>query len=234
MPQDDGSESDRGATAHDVQSPASGLPTRARDGDEGDAFIAPDFLAPISLEQALHACPVKATTLGTFFQFIHTSLKKRPTDAVRAACEGQPTLRWVPFKQYPLRDFMRLAYHAVDALYPEMPRGEGLRRIGWMSYPSFASTMAGRVVLFAFGQRMEDVFSAGPKSYRLGLPNAAVVSRRLGERHYRLEMREVHSFAETYHCGVVEGVILAHGSKPDVRVRRYARSCDVDFDVGWS
>jgi len=164
---------------------------------------------------------------------VHAAVSRLPAAQQQIAYEGQPTLRWIAFRQYSLRDFMRLAYNAARAVHPSLPRGEGLRRIGWMSYPSFAATMAGRVVLFAFGDRIENVLTAAAKSYRLALPCANITTERVDERHYRLLMRDVPSFAETMHCGVLEGAIKEHGFEPEMLVRRGATPADVDFDIRW-
>lgn len=196
-------------------------------------FTAPPFDAPIALEAYVRDCPPEATTLGTFFQYVYASLGVRSRSDIEAACEGLTTRRWVAFKQYPLRDFIRLAHNTARLAHSAVSRGEGLRRLGRMAYPAFASTMAGRVVLFAFGDKLEDVLDAGPKSYRLALPRARVTVQRLGERHYAYEMRDTFCFPETYHCGVIEGCIKAYGFEPDVRLRRCGSGTDVDYDVRW-
>lgn len=67
---------------------------------------------------------------------------------------------------------MRLAHNGAKLAYLRLALSDGLRRIGWMSYPSFAATMAGRVVLFALGESLEDVVRAAPKAYGIGLPGA--------------------------------------------------------------
>jgi uncharacterized protein (TIGR02265 family) len=129
---------------------------------------------------------------------------------------------------------MRMAHNAAKIVHPELPLSDGLRRIGWRSYPSFAATMAGRVVLFALGDQLEDVVRSAAKAYGIGLPGAAVESRQLGERHWRFAMRDVYSFVDTYHYGVLEGAILAFSHKPDIRLRRLDRSSDAEFEVRWT
>jgi uncharacterized protein (TIGR02265 family) len=199
-----------------------------------DDFVGPAFDAPISLEAHLEECRPDATTLGTFFQYVYNALARCSPEAREAACERLPVRRWIPFKQYPLRDYLPFAYQAARVLHPGVPLGEGLRRVGALSYPSFASTMAGRVVLFAFGERLDDVITAAGKSYRLALPAAQVHQTRVGERHHVFEIRDVPTFLEVFHCGVIEGAIRAHGYEPNVRFRRYSRRSDGDFDIRWS
>lgn len=196
-------------------------------------FEKPDFDAVVSLDAFLRDCPPDATTLGTFFQYVVASLGVRSKADIDAATEGLPQTRWVAFKQYPLRDFMRLAFNTARIGHSSVSRGEGLRRLGRMAYPSFAGTMAGRVVLFAFGEKLENILDAAPRSYKLALPQSSVVVHKLGERHVHFEMKNLHCFPATYHGGVIEGTIQAYGFEPDVKVRLGASRGDIDFEVRW-
>jgi uncharacterized protein (TIGR02265 family) len=128
---------------------------------------------------------------------------------------------------------MRLAHNGAILAFPRSALSEGLRRMGWMSYPSFAATMAGRVVLFALGETLVDVVRAAPKAYAIGLPGATVTSREIAPQRWRFELRDVYSFVDSYQYGVLEGAVLAFSRKPRVRIRRMARLCDADFDVQW-
>jgi uncharacterized protein (TIGR02265 family) len=200
----------------------------------GDAdFVVPDFADDVPLERYLALCPNDALTRGTFFLHVRDQVAKaygKPPDAL---FEGVSERRWLPFRTYPLREFMRLAHNGAKLAYPRLALSDGLRRIGWMSYPSFAATMAGRVVLFALGESLEDVVRAAPKAYGIGLPGAKVTSREMGPQHWRFELRDVYSFADSYHYGVLEGTVLAFSRKPEIRMRRLARLSDADFDVRW-
>jgi uncharacterized protein (TIGR02265 family) len=192
-----------------------------------------DFDADVPLEVYLRECPASATTRGTFFQYV-AELARGANGAVDGRIfAGITDRRWVPFKSYPLRDFMRLCHNATKLAYPALSTGEALRRVGWVCYPSFAATMAGRIVLFAFGMTLEDVLLAAPKSYEHGLSGSAARTTRVGDRHFHAELRGVYSFAGTYHVGVVEGAIRAFGYQPDIRLRVSARRCDVDLDIHW-
>jgi uncharacterized protein (TIGR02265 family) len=214
-----------------VKSFSSAWPSRRPEDGE---FLEPTWTEDVSLERYLEACPAHAETLGTFFAHV----RQHVIDALGALpdefFEGVSKKSWLPFRSYPLRDFMRVAYAAARLAYPNLSRSDGLRRIGWRSYPSFAATMAGRVVLFALGDELDDVVRASPKAYRLGLPGCSVEVTRVGERHYRYEMRDVHSFVDSYHYGVLEGAILAFKHRPDIRLRRLDRLCDAEFEVRWT
>jgi uncharacterized protein (TIGR02265 family) len=198
-----------------------------------EGFFTPTFADEVSLDRYLVACPADATTRGTFFLHVRDHVAKELGRVPDALFDGIARRAWLPFHTYSLREFMRLAHNGARLAYARLPTSDGLRRIGWMSYPSFAATMAGRVVLFAFGDQLEDIVKAAPKAYGVGLPGATVTSRELGPRHWRFSLRDVYSFADAYHYGVIEGAVLAFSREPHIRLRLLGRPCDADFDVRW-
>jgi uncharacterized protein (TIGR02265 family) len=198
-----------------------------------EGFEKPDFTHEVDFDRYVAACPATATTRGTFFQHVRDhvcqALKREP----ERLYQGIARRAWLPFHSYPLAEFMRLAHNAARLVHPNRPTSDGLRRIGRLSFPSFAATMAGRVVLFALGDRLSDVVKVVPTAYRLTLPSAVVSVRQIAERRYRYEMRTVHSFVDTYHYGVFEGAGIALRQPLDISVRRHTRSCDADFEIAW-
>jgi uncharacterized protein (TIGR02265 family) len=199
---------------------------------------APDSLGPslghaVDVERYLKACPQDESTQGTFLQYIRDEVVKRMGGAPPKLFDGLPRDRWLPFLKYPLRELMHLAVNAAHILYPKLPLSEGLRRVGWFAYPSFAATMAGRVVLFAFGETLDDVVRAVPKAYAITVPDAQVTLTLQTDRHFRLEFRGVHCFVDTYHRGVIEGAIWCHGFDPSVEVTLGSRLCDANMVADW-
>jgi uncharacterized protein (TIGR02265 family) len=221
--------------------PSSGPPSRPsaaprpsvapRADDEG--FFTPTFTEDVPLDRYLAACPAKAVTRGTFFLHVRDHVAKELGQVPDTLFEGVSRRSWLPFHTYSLREFMRLAHNGARLSYPRMATSDGLRRIGWMSYPSFAATMAGRVVLFAFGDQLVDVVKAAPKAYGIGLPGATVTSHEVGAQHWRFLLRDVYSFVDAYHYGVLEGTVLAFSRTPRIRMRLLGRASDADFDVRW-
>jgi uncharacterized protein (TIGR02265 family) len=192
----------------------------------------------VDLDTYLAACPPRATTRGTFFTHLRERVREKLGEVPADLLSGLSQVDWRELRSYPLADFMRLAYRAARLLYPATASSEGLRRVGRLAYPSFASTTTGRIVLFALGHELEDVAKACATAYRVTLPDAVVrvlpvsepPSEAASRRRYRVEMRSVYSFVDTYHYGALEGAALALGRNPTVTVRRLGRSCDADFD----
>lgn len=198
----------------------------------------PDSLGPslshsVDVERYLKSCPSDERTQGTFLQYIRDEVVKRTGRPPAKLFEGLPRDRWLPFLKYPLRELMHLVVNAARILHPNLPISEGLRRVGWFAYPSFAATMAGRVVLFALGETLDDVVRSVPKAYAVCVPEAQVTLTLQKERHFRLEFRGVHCFVDTYHRGVIEGAIWCHGFEPSVQVTAGSRICDADMIADW-
>jgi uncharacterized protein (TIGR02265 family) len=200
-------------------------------GDEG--FLVPRFDRTVRLGEYLEHCPPNATTRGTFLSHLCDHVRQELGRDPPELYDGLTSRRWVPFQKCALSDFMKLAYNAAVLVHASLPVAEGLRRIGWLAYPSFAATMAGRVVLFAFGDRMENILEAAPNAYRLTLPEASLRVTAQGPAHYLLELRRVYSFLDSYHVGVIEGTVRAHGHDPEIRLRPRGRPSDADVDLRW-
>jgi uncharacterized protein (TIGR02265 family) len=164
---------------------------------------------------------------------VREQVVKRTGSVPAALLKGLATDRWTPFLSYPLRDFMHLAVNAAGILHPNEPLAEGLRRIGWLAYPSFASTMAGRIVLFAFGEKLEQVVQATPRIFAVTVPGMEVTILERSDRYARLQFHAVYCFADCFMRGVLEGAIWCHGFEPKVTVTVGARPSDADFDTRW-
>ena len=195
--------------------------------------IRPSLAHRIEVERYLKACPLDETTQGVFLQYIRDEVVKRMGSAPSKLFEGLPRDRWVSFSKYPLRELMHLVVNAARVLHPKQPLAEGIRRIGWFAYPSFVATMAGRVVLFAFGDTVEDIVRSLPRAYSICVPDAEASVKEYNGRHLRVELRGVHCFVDTYHRGVLEGALWYHGFEPSVEVTAGPRLCDADLVADW-
>lgn len=192
----------------------------------------PTLSHDVDVARYIRACPADIMTQGTFFRYLRGAVEKKrgPTDALFA---GLARRDWTQFGRYPLRDFMQLAVNAARVMHADVAISEGLRRVGRLAYPSFASTMAGRVVLFAFGDELENMVNAIPKVYALTVPGSHVEVQMVAPAEYRFLYRGVHSFVDTYHLGVLEGAVLEMGFTPRISVLMGQRICDADFGGGW-
>src|SRR5689334_16994743 len=91
------------------------------------------------LEAWIGETPPEATVKGMYVETLLTMLRRRgapsPTDK-----------RYFAFKDYPLRELMRLMVDAIGVLYPELSPREGMIALGRLAFPTLTSTTIGKVI----------------------------------------------------------------------------------------
>ncbi|MBN1607010.1 MAG: DUF2378 family protein [Polyangiaceae bacterium] len=176
--------------------------------------------------------PASAKCKGMFFRDVIEGAREVSFDDTPELRRLLQT-RYVAFKDYPLREHMELTAALAPRLYPDLPTREALRRFGWRAYPTFAASLAGRVVVGLIAGDVERLLDFAPRAIELSLSVGRVASRRLGERHYEIELRNVFGYVDCYYVGVFEGALLHHQRTPELRVRLESLS-DATFDITWT
>jgi uncharacterized protein (TIGR02265 family) len=200
--------------------------------DGGERFRVPDFTRPFELSVYLANTPEDATVKGLFFQDVikFVQLAKRPMAAERLP---QLSRRYVPFRDYPLREHMELTTQVARFLYADVPIREGLRRLGWLVFPGFAESLVGKVIFTIFGDNLDRVYELGPRSFPVSMSHGRAATERVGERHWRISFREIYGFLDCYYIGVIEGPIRRLKKTADVRLDAQSLS-DGLMDVRWT
>jgi hypothetical protein len=88
-------------------------------------------------------------------------------------------------------------------------------------------------VLFAFGEKLEQVVEATPRIFGVTVPGMEVTILERGDRHARLRYRGVYCFADCFMRGVLEGCIWCHGFEPNITVTLESRPSDAEFFARW-
>jgi uncharacterized protein (TIGR02265 family) len=186
-------------------------------------FVDPDLQSPLDVEARLAQTPSSAGAKGMFFEQLARSARRSGV-----ACEA----RYVPFRDYPLQDFMRLLTDYARARFPKLPLREAFRRVGWDAFPTLMNSVAGKVI-FAFARGdAHGVLRLAPDGYKHSLSHCKVSLRVSSPGQVVLEYRDVWNFPECYHVGVVEGACRAFGSEARVRTRVLS-PCNVDMLIRW-
>jgi len=187
-------------------------------------FRALDLHAPLDAAAQIADTPPDKAAKGMFLEQLAHSARK-----LGVPCET----RYVPFRDYPLRDFMQLQAEYARALYPRLPARDAFRRVGWEAFSTLISSVAGRVLYsFASGGGVQGALRLAPQAYKQTLTHCSVTVRLCTPHQVVLEYRDVWNFADCYHVGVVEGACRAFGAEPRVRARVLSR-CDVDLLIRW-
>jgi uncharacterized protein (TIGR02265 family) len=189
-------------------------------------FALPDWQAPLDASAQIAQSPEHGTIKGLYFQaLVDTAASARVTLSA-------PRSRYIAFIDYPLRDYMRLLVSAAKAIHPREPLRNGLRRMGHLAYPAFATTLIGRAIFGVAGHDFGTILSLASRAYSVsGKPVSVTLVERAATRGI-LELRETWNFPDSYQVGVFEGALLAVGLRGEVKVRVLSAS-DVDFEVTW-
>jgi uncharacterized protein (TIGR02265 family) len=175
-------------------------------------FFKPDMTKPLNLFAAQQQCPEAAHARGMFFADIVAEMKahKLPLHSDKV---------YVPFSNYPQREFLALAHYSAQKLYPHVPVREALRLLGQSAYPTFARSMIGRVMFGVLRHDVQAIMKIAPRGYQavLSLGRSEILS--VGDDHVHMRMTDVHTFLDSYQVGVVEGAVMACGRLGTVEVR---------------
>lgn len=196
---------------------------------ESPRFVAPRFDRDLDVEAYLERVPPDAYCKGMFFRDVLEAVRSVDSNAARHLARR----RYLPFKDYPLREHMEMTAEAVRLLYPGTPTREAMRRLGWLAYSSFVDSMIGRIVFGVLGHDMDKIFEVGPKSFEVSLTMGRATAERLGDRHWQYTFESIFGYLDAYYVGVVEGPIRYHGHTPDVRLHLTTLSDGV-MDIRWS
>jgi uncharacterized protein (TIGR02265 family) len=195
----------------------------ARENIAVGEFHEVDLQAPLDVEARIAETPLTATVKGMFMEPLARSARQ-----AGVACEP----RYLAFREYPLRDFMRLLASCARTRYPSTPIRDAFRHLGREAFPALMSSVAGRVIFtFARGDA-RGALRLAPEGYKHSLSHCSVRNRLSTPEQVVLELRAVWNFPECYHVGVVEGGCLAFGPQPKVKTRVLS-PCAVDMLVRW-
>ncbi len=181
-------------------------------------FRDPDFSAPVEVDAHLALLPPEATCKGIFFidliRLGATAIS--PTELFHLA--GFAERRYVVFRDYPMTENLRLTVAVAMAVYPKLPLGEGLRRIGQTAFDTVSTSLVGKTLFGVFGRDFEPLLFTAPRAYKLFLSFGEVLVEKAAPGLFRFHARAFPGFLETYQVGVVEGVLRHCGVRGRVRV----------------
>jgi uncharacterized protein (TIGR02265 family) len=176
----------------------------------------PRFSLPIDLEGHVAALPEGATVKGMFLRDLIALAEEKAPGADVFALAGVPKKRILPFFDYPYEWLLRLLVATSKIAFPDVPTGEGVRRLGHRAYEALVSEQLGRVLFAVLGNDFARVVGAGVKGWRLSVSFGKVDLESLGEGHALYRFRDFPAFLETYQVGVIEGAMHVAGVRGEV------------------
>jgi uncharacterized protein (TIGR02265 family) len=168
-------------------------------------------------EERAREIPASYVVKGMFF---HRLVERAGSDwnDIQGKLERPPRGgRYVSFSNYPQSDYERLTALVAKKLYRQVGLCEAVRRLAREDFDVLASSTLGRVILSVVGDAHAALLKV-PYVYSKVAPGDWVVTaKELDADSVRIEF--VPNFGSwEYQVGQLEGIVLAFGKSPSVRV----------------
>jgi uncharacterized protein (TIGR02265 family) len=178
----------------------------------------PHFEGTVDCDAHVALLPRDATCKGMFFNDLLRMGARAASPAELARAAQIPERRYITFSNYPAGENLRLAVAVARAVYPKLPVGEGLRRLGQMTFDNVLGTHVGRSILGILGPDIEKMLVAAPKTFKHLVNFGRVTSEKAGAHTYFFRVREFPVFLETFGVGVIEGALRHCRAQGKIRV----------------
>jgi uncharacterized protein (TIGR02265 family) len=167
----------------------------------------PDFSAPVDVDAHLRLLPPDATCKGIFFMdLIRLGATVIPPPELFHRA-GLSERRYVAFRDYSLAENLRLTLAVARAVYPTLPVGEGLRRIGWTALDTVSTSLVGKTLFGGLGRDLAALLLTAPRAYKLFVHCGEVTVEKTAPGTFRFHARDFPGLLETYQIGVIEGAL---------------------------
>lgn len=185
----------------------------------------------VDLDAGLARIPEGHAIKGMLFHSLVATLGAPALAELEPALLAPPRLgRYLPFSDYPLRDYSRLSHAVAAKRYPRASLAQGVRLVARSDLETFRQSKMGSVVV-ALAPEFHDVYLKYPQLLPSVIRGPAASSERTGERAVRVVYREMYS-PYYYLLGALEGIAaffrqsLAADIEADDRGR-------ITFDLSW-
>jgi uncharacterized protein (TIGR02265 family) len=189
-------------------------------------FSVPNFDRPIDVSDYFKRVPTTATIKGMFLSSLIDTLGSNRSQL------PEVRQKYVAFKDYPLVEQVKLVAAVAATLHPKLSLREAIRRVGHTVYPTFSTSLVGKVTFAAVGRDPAALLTAGTKAYKLSSNVGKAEIIKLEERFALLGMRDMYNFIDCYQVGILEGALSVIGLKPTVRIDLENLSSGI-FELTW-
>lgn len=173
------------------------------------------------MQAHLELVPAGATCKGMFPADVLAKVEAANPDVDLFELAGVPRMPLRLFGDVPFDRYLKMIHAGAKVVHPDLPRGEGLRRVGQSAYDAFVTSQVGRVLLGAAGRNFGRVARLGARAYDVSISFGRVSWIVTGEcaGYYRFD--GLPGFLETYQVGIIEGAMVATGTEGEVRIRTH-------------
>jgi uncharacterized protein (TIGR02265 family) len=191
-----------------------------------------------ALEGDLDIAAAAASIPDGFFAkgMFHSRLKSKVGTGwseLEPQLQAAPRLgHYVPFNDYPLGDFFRLAGAAAARVHPRIGMREALRRIAREDFEVLTASTFGRVVLSAAGDARRALLATPTLYLKMVRGDWDCCVAATAPQAVRIDFIRNHGPWE-YQLGQVEGLIMSYENTPRITVS-LPEPLHVRFDVQWA
>jgi len=201
---------------------AATFPPSSRRATVGPRFAAEHADLEAWIDETPRHATVKDMYIDSFLMIVERCCAQRPTDK-----------RYFSFKDYPLRDLMRMTVDSVAVIYPDISPKEGLVRIGRHAYPTLASKTIDKVSFSVAGRSWGRTLNLCQKAWEVSIRPGTVHLAELTDTSARFELRQIWNFTDTYQVGIFEGMMESFGMRGSVHAEPKGRRSDADIVLNW-
>jgi uncharacterized protein (TIGR02265 family) len=189
----------------------------------------------LDLAQRLALATAKDNCKGMFFNGVLLAIERLAgPDARKAMFAKAGGKKFVDFFNYPIADFLPLAFSSVELLLANENGWEGgFRRIGRQATDDFLATAVGKTLLLLANDDPRRLMSSLPSGYKTAVSYGERQVVWTGATACTFKMRR-DFMPHPYHEGVVEQVLQAVGATSVKVAGRRVGQLDTDYDVSWT
>ncbi len=185
------------------------------------------------LERRLAATTEADTSRGLNFNRLFDLVREKLGDDAARACDPNRKGSRTDFFSYPVADYLRICWDAVDRLEPKLGSADAVfEELGRRTVTGFLGSVLGRTIFTLAGRDPRRFVSAGPAGYRSAVSYGERSVEWLGDRHARMIFRR-DFMPPTFHRAVIlAGLGASDAANPRV-VAKATGLLDSEYDVTW-
>jgi uncharacterized protein (TIGR02265 family) len=189
-------------------------------------FGEPAWNEPIDFAARVAATPKDAAVRGMFLALLVRSLSPE-------VASKRVVRRYIPFKNYPMREYIELLELSSINARPRLPPAEHVRRLGHTVYPNYAASLTGMAIFAVAGRSFRRVLELSPAAYRIASEEADVKIVSITDGKALIELRNLWNLPDLHQVGVFEGAMHVCNAQGMIRTQVLSHS-DVDLEITWS
>ncbi|HET8540230.1 MAG TPA: TIGR02265 family protein [Anaeromyxobacter sp.] len=185
------------------------------------------------LERRVAATTDADTSRGLNFNRLFDLVREKLGDDVARAIDPQRKGSRTDFFSYPVAEYLRIAWDAVDRLEPVLGGVDAVfDELGKRTVSGFLSSVLGRTIFAIAGRDPRRFVSAGPAGYRSAVSYGERSVEWLGDKHARMIFRR-DFMPPTFHRAVILSGLGASDAKAPRVEAKATGLLDSEYDVSW-